>query len=113
MEMTFASSAARWLHEETKGIRVKRVEPTSETDPPRMETEEIILDTVVLFEPGSEDVKVFKFSFDKDRLAEFLGDFVEHLDTDGRKLLRDKLEESSGLVIPEVSTRHLKLVDKD
>jgi hypothetical protein len=110
METIRSSSRAQFAYEETQGIRVKPAEPTSEVESAEPTIEQVTLDTVVLYEADANGVEVFKFSFDKSRLAEFLAYYVEYLDADGRQLIRSELSKSSdvvvpGIEIPGVSTR--------
>lgn len=127
MEHIHVSSAFRFGHEVTEGMRI--VPPTEDelteiVDPESGETvkvpnekwerklEEVQLDTVVFVDLSNQaDTNVFKFAFDKDGLAELLTQFVPHLDPEGRKKVRDALEESSGLVIPRIEAGKLKLVE--
>lgn len=113
MEKIYSSSRAQWAYEETQGIRVKAVEPTPEVEHTEPEIEQVTLDTVVLYEAsGPDGIEVFKFAFDKERLANFLTHYVTYLDADGRQQLRNALGESSSVILPTpgVNVRELRLV---
>ena len=77
------------------------------------QTEQIELDTVVVVEAtDNANATVFKISFDKEGLGRFVAHYIEHLDADGRNLVREALGNTSDIVIPQpsLSKGALKLV---
>ena len=126
MERIYSISQFKWLHETNPG---QRVIPPSEDDlvplldaegkpalnedgEPLMQfsptwqpqTEDVELDTIVIVEPSNTDVNVVKLSFDKLSLGRFLARYVEFLDADGRNLLREELNKTADIYVPNVTS---------
>ena len=69
--------------------------------------EQVELDTItVLDREGSTVVKIVL----GDAFAQFLNHYVQFLNPDGRQLLRNTLEETSGLVIPDIVPPRMDLI---
>lgn len=127
METVHSTATLSWGHEITRGNKfvpptddelIEVVDENGEVTrvpkegwQPRFET--INLDTVVIADTTTVQAGapvIFKFSFDKAKLAEFLTTYVEHLDAEGRQTLREALGNSSDIVIPEGNFGQLKLI---
>jgi len=114
MEQIFQVVPTRWGHESSKGRQITNPPTEEDIAGGQWEPEfvEVDIDTIVILEENRPDI-VFKFMFDKSALAAFIGNFVEHLDVDGRKHVRDALDLAGGVVIPEIevpSSATLKLI---
>lgn len=108
METIYNVVPAQWAHEKLKGRQVKEHTP-EDLQNPEFEPviEEVELDTVIIVDRSGEDV--FKFVFGEG-LSQFLAHYVQFLSPEGRQVLRQALEETSGLVIPTISPSQLKLI---
>lgn len=117
METIYNIMPQGWGHEKLKVTQTKQPDLSTFTQdeagnltPPEgwtPEVEEAEVDTVVIVDRGGQSV--FKFIIG-DGLASFLAAYVEHLDTDGRQLLRNTLESSSGIIRAEIIPPKMSLI---
>lgn len=130
METVHSTSTFSWGHEITPGYRTippelipvldDEGEPviSNEGQPvlmpppdwtPQQETLEF--DTMIIVDRSTQETTtVFKVTFGKEDLANFLSYYVEHLDVDGRKAVREAMEEASGILTPKLEVGKLELV---
>lgn len=131
MERVYTTSNFSWNHEKTAAVRV--IPPTmipvlDDEGNPRLDDEgepilvpdvdnwerqmeEVELDTIVLIDGSDKNnPSVFKFAVPNEYLGKILAYYVQFLDVDSRKSVREALTSASGLIVPEV-TASLKLVE--
>lgn len=127
METIYSVVPSQWGHEVSQGRRI--IPPTPEDLVPmhdefgapivddegnevlvpspawEQRIENVDLDGIVLIDPQSS--AVFKFLFTKEALGNFLSYFTPNLDADGRQLVRQALDESSSVVVPDVDVSNV------
>jgi hypothetical protein len=109
MDTVYNVIPVKWGHEYSKVQRL--VPPTEEQlagdTSLEAQVEEVEVDTVVVVDrDGTSLVRLIV----GESLSHFLVHYVQFLDVDGRQLLRQALEETSGIIVPEVAPPKMSLI---